>query len=138
MESTQAAQRRIRYQFESFCMKIVRGERCDYLRELAKKLEWESDFSDLPEMMLSNLCTFDGDPAEQHIFHVYGYQIPIQDDRLAELLLALGDKGYSILLLYYSLQFKDREIASLLGISRSKIQRDRKNLFNKLRERMVE
>ena len=44
----------------------------------------------------------------------------------------------SILLLYYSLQLKDREIASLLGLSRSKIQKDRKLLFNELKKRMVE
>ena len=54
------------------------------------------------------------------------------------MLIALGDEGYSILLLYYSLQLKDREIASLLGLSRSKIQKDRKILFNELKKRMVE
>ena len=63
-------------------------------------------FSDLPEAVLTNLCTFDSDPAEQYIFHVYGHQIPIRNDRLAEILLALGDEGYSILLLYYSLQLR--------------------------------
>lgn len=75
METTQAAQRRVRYQFEIFCMKIINGERCDYLRQLMKKMEWESSFSDLPEAVLTNLCTFDSDPAEQYIFHVYGHQI---------------------------------------------------------------
>ena len=115
MESTQTTQRRVRYQFEIFCMKVIDGERCDYLRKLMKKMEWESSFSDLPETVLTSLCTFDSDPAEQYIFHVYGHQIPIRNDHLAEILLALGDEGYSILLLYYSLQLKDREIASLLG-----------------------
>lgn len=38
---------------------------------------------------------------------------------------------------YYSLQLKDQEIASLLGLSRSKIQKDRKILFDELRKRMV-
>lgn len=106
MESTQTTQRRVRYQFEIFCMKVIDGERCDYLRKLMKKMEWESSFSDLPETVLTSLCTFDSDPAEQYIFHVYGHQIPIRNDRLAEILLALGDEGYSILLLYYSLQLQ--------------------------------
>ena len=114
------------------------GERCDYLRKLMKKMGWESSFSDLPEAVLTSLCTFDSDPAEQYIFHVYGHRIPIRNDRLAEILLALGDEGYSILLLYYSLQLRDREIASLLGLSRSKIQKDRKILFDELKKRMVE
>lgn len=73
-----------------------------------KKMGWESSFSDLPEAVLTSLCTFDSDPAEQYIFHVYGHRIPIRNDRLAEILLALGDEGYSILLLYYSLQLRDR------------------------------
>ena len=46
METTQAARRRVRYQFEIFCMKIIDGERCDYFRQLMKKMEWESSFSD--------------------------------------------------------------------------------------------
>lgn len=100
METTQATQKRVRYQFEIFCMKVIDGERCDYLRKLMKKMGWESSFSDLPEAVLTSLCTFDSDPAEQYIFHVYGHRIPIRNDRLAEILLALGDEGYSILLLY--------------------------------------
>ena len=44
--------------------------------------------------------------------------------------------GWQILLLYYSLQLKDREIAPLLGISRSKVQRDRKALFEELKSKM--
>ena len=39
MESTQTTQRRVRYQFEIFCMKVIDGERCDYFRQLMKKME---------------------------------------------------------------------------------------------------
>ena len=85
METTQATQKRVRYQFEIFCMKVIDGERCDYLRKLMKKMGWESSFSDLPEAVLTSLCTFDSDPAEQYIFHVYGHRIPIRNDRLAGL-----------------------------------------------------
>ena len=82
METTQATQKRVRYQFEIFCMKVIDGERCDYLRKLMKKMGWESSFSDLPEAVLTSLCTFDSDPAEQYIFHVYGHRIPIRNARL--------------------------------------------------------
>ena len=75
METTQATQKRVRYQFEIFCMKVIDGERCDYLRKLMKKMGWESSFSDLPEAVLTSLCTFDSDPAEQYIFHVYGFRL---------------------------------------------------------------
>ena len=138
METTQATQKRVRYQFEIFCMKVIDGERCDYLRKLMKKMGWESSFSDLPEAVLTRLCTFFREPPELYISLASGHRIPITHDRLAEILLALGDEGYSILLLYYSLQLRDREIASLLGLSRSKIQKDRKILFDELKKRMVE
>ena len=58
METTQATQKRVRYQFEIFCMKVIDGERCDYLRKLMKKMGWESSFSVLQEAVLTRLCTF--------------------------------------------------------------------------------
>jgi len=127
---------RIQYQFEAFCKKVINGERCDYLRELLRRSEWESSFSDIPAAVLDKLYTLDDDPAEQYVFHVHGHPIPIRNDRLAESLLAFGVQGYSILLLAYSLELSDREIGELLGLSRSKIQRDRRRLFAELKRKM--
>ncbi len=127
---------RIQYQFEAFCKKVINGERCDYLRELLRRSEWESSFSDIPAAVLDRLYTLDDDPAEQYVFYVHGHPIPIRNDRLAESLLAFGTEGYSILLLAYSLELSDREIGELLGRSRSKIQRDRQRLFAELKKEM--
>lgn len=126
------------YQFEAFCKKVINGERCDYLRELMRRSSWESSFSDLPPAILDRLYSENDDPAEYYIFRICGHVIPIRNDRLADALLTFGDEQYSILLLYYSLQLKDREIAPLLGISRSKVQRDRKTLFEELKSKMGE
>lgn len=127
---------RIQYQFEAFCKKVINGERCDYLRELLRRSEWESSFSDIPAAVLDKLYTLDDDPAEQYVFYVHGHPIPIRNDQLAESLLAFGAEGYSILLLAYSLELSDREIGELLGQSRSKIQRDRQRLFAELKRKM--
>ena len=129
-------QTKVRYQFESFCKKVINGERCDYLRELMRRSAWESSFSDLPPAVIDRIYSENHDPAECYIFRVCGQVIPIRNDRLADALLTFGDEQYSILLLYYSLQLKDREIAPLLGISRSKVQRDRKALFEELKSKM--
>ena len=140
MESTQSTQRRVRYQFEIFCMKVIDGERCDYLTKTDEEDGMgRSSFSDLPETVLTSLCTFDSNPAEQYIFHAHG-QIPICNDRLAgnPPRWRSATRVQHPLLLYYSPQLKDREIASLLGLSPSKIQKDRKILFNELKKRMVE
>lgn len=127
---------RVQYQFEAFCKRVIHGERCDYLRELLRRSEWESSFSDMPEAVLDRLYTVDDDPAEQYIFYVHGYPISIRNDRLAEVLLTFGAEGYSVLLLSYSLQLSDREIGELLGQSRSKVQRDRQKLFAELKKEM--
>jgi len=59
---------RIQYQFEAFCKKVINGERCDYLRELLRRSEWESSFSDIPTVVLDKLYTLDDNPAEQFSF----------------------------------------------------------------------
>lgn len=138
MKPTSSIQTKVCYQFEIFCKKIISGERCDYLRELIRRGKRETVFSDLPDTVLANLYTFDIDLAEQTIFYICGYLIPIQNDYLAKALQTFGNEGYSILLLYYSLLFNDREIAKLLGISRSSVQKKRKKLLRKLKERMGE
>ena len=90
---------KVRYQFEAFCKKVINGERCDYLRKLRYRAEWESSFSELPPSILDGLHTEENVPSEQYMFQVCGYLIPIRNDRLADALLAFGDEGYSILLL---------------------------------------
>ena len=90
----------------------------------------------MPDVVLNNLASPDSDPSEQYVFQILGYYVPIQNDRLVESLLTFGNTEYTILLLYYSLEFKDREIAALLGLSRSKIQKERTELLKELRRKM--
>lgn len=137
MEFSPSLQEKIQNQFETFCRKVIDGERSDYFREFMQRTKRESLFSDLPESVLNNFSTVENDPAHQYMFPVCGYLVPIRDDRLAETLLTFCAEEYSILLLYYSLQLNDREISSMLGLSRAKVQKWRKRLLNNLRERMA-
>ena len=68
-------QRHIRYQFESFCKKVIGHERCDYLRWKLRYAENETNFSDLPTAYLEGLSIPDGYPGEEYVFHVCGYQV---------------------------------------------------------------
>lgn len=136
VEFSPSDQRRNQCQFETFAMKVICGERSDYFRELSALSAKETTFSELPDIVLNNLASPGSDPSEQYVFQILGYYVPIQNDRLVESLLTFGDIEYTILLLYYSLDFKDREIASLLGLSRSKIQKERTELLKELRRKM--
>ena len=61
----------VRYQFESYCKKVIRGERCDYLREVLRRAEKEICFSDLPEGILMQM----GISADYHVEHLPLIQI---------------------------------------------------------------
>lgn len=136
MELSPSQKTRVRYQFESFCKKVLRGERCDYYREQQRMSAREVCFSDLPTSLLDRICSTDDYPAERYAFEVCGHRLVIRSDRLAESLLDLGAEAYSILLLAYCLDLSDREIASLLGTSRSTVQRRRQQFLDAIRKRM--
>ena len=128
-------QRRIRYQFESFCKTVIRNERYDYMNWLLHHMEHETNFSALPEALLDSICAIDGCP-EGYNFQVCGYRVSIRNERLIEALLSLCAEQRSILILYYSLGLKDNEIADLLSTSRSRVQRIRSKAFHKLQKEM--
>lgn len=128
--------RKNRYEFELFCKKVIRGERCDYFRKLMNRAEHEMSFSDLPTGTAERLRATDEIPGECYNFDVYGYKVPIRSDLLAEVLLSFTAEEYSILLLSYALEFSDKSISELLGKSRSGIQRQRSELYEILKEKM--
>lgn len=135
MKPSLSFKRRIRYQFEKFSKLVISGERCDYMRKLSRSACREIPFSGLPAGVVANFPADDGDPAAQYIFRLYGHQISVKNDRLAESILDFGTNGHIILLAYF-VELSDREIAELIGSSRSKVQRDRKKLFLELEKRM--
>lgn len=131
-------QRQVRYQFESFCRKVIHSERCDYLRRMLHHMEYETNFSALPEACLDSIGRVEGSLESPYIFNVCGYSIPIQDDRLASALLEFGDMERGILLLSYSMKLSDRAVGELLKLSRSRVWRLKPKLLSELREKMKE
>lgn len=58
----------IRYQFEVYCKKVIRGERCDYLRQVIRREEQEVSFSDLPFDTLLRIGVLDEYPSSHYVF----------------------------------------------------------------------
>lgn len=131
-------QRQVRYQFESFCRKVIHSERCDYLRRMLRHMEYETNFSALPEACLDGIGQVESSVECPYIFNVCGYSIPIQDDRLASALLEFGDMERGILLLSYSMKLSDRAVGELLKLSWSRVWRMKPKLLSELREKMKE
>ena len=131
-------QRQVRYQFESFCRKVIHSERCDYLRRMLHHMEYETNFSALPEACLDSIGRVEGSLESPYIFNVCGYSIPIQDEHLAAALLEFGDMERGILLLSYSMKLSDRAVGELLKLSRSRVWRLKPKSLSELREKMKE
>lgn len=129
-------QRRIRYQFESFCKKVVSHERSDYLQWLQHHTAHETNFSALPDAYLAGISGQESYPGEKYVFRVCGYCVSLQNERLIDALLDICAEERSILLLYYSLGLTDQEIAQLLRTSRSRIQRLRARAFDQIQNEM--
>lgn len=138
MDLSPSQKTRVRYQFEAFCKKVLKCECCDFYREQKRRAEKEVHFSALSADVLDKLSAMDDYPVEQYAFELLGERLVIRNDKLAEALLGLGVEAYSILLLAYCLDLSDREIAALLGASRSTIQRRRQQLLDTMKKRMKE
>ena len=128
----------VRYQYESYCKKVIRGERCDYLREVLRRAEKEVCFSDLPEGILMQMGISDDYPVEHYVFEIRGHRISITDERLGEALLRVDADGRDLLLLAYCLDLSDREIGLLLGTPRSTIQRRRQRFLDQMKQLLKE
>ena len=63
LELSSSQKTSIRYQFEVYCKKVIRGERCDYLRQVLRRSEQELSFSDLPIDALLRIGVLDAYPS---------------------------------------------------------------------------
>nr|WP_325259873.1 hypothetical protein [uncultured Oscillibacter sp.] len=125
----------IRYQFEVYCKKVIRGERCDYLRQVIRQAEREVCFSDMPFDALLRIGMSDDYPSSHYVFEIQGHQISIADERLGEALSQIESAERNLLLLLaYFLDLNDREIITLLGIPRSTIQRRRQRFLDQMKQ----
>ena len=74
----------VRHQFDSFCKKVLREESRDYERQLAYRLEKETSFSDLSEVILSQISAIDEYPSDHTYFDVLDYRVAVRNDQLAK------------------------------------------------------
>ena len=75
--------------FDSYCKKVLKYEAYNGYREISRRQKCEALFSELPEDAMAQLAVYDRYSWEYTTFPVGGAVILIDDDRLAEALLAL-------------------------------------------------
>ena len=129
---------RERCRFAAFCKTVLRNEARTHLRDLGRQRNREIEFSALSQQEMDKLCTVDEYPSDSILFTAYGYALHIHDELVAAAFASLPEQEQGILILHCVLGLADGEIGSLVGMSRSAVQRHRTKALNELRKRLEE
>ena len=111
--------------FDAFCKAVLRNEARAYLRNMKRQRNRELTFSDLSQEELDKLYAVDRYPSDSFVFSAHGYELHIDNELVAEAFAKLSKTEQSILILHCVLDMADGEIGSLMGMSRSAVQRHR-------------
>ena len=106
------------------------------MRELMRRAAHEVPLSELSEEQMERLYALDEYPSEAIHFDVQGYDVAINNEKLADALTALPDDKRDIVLLAYFLDMSDQEIADKLNMVRCTVQRKRAKSLEEMKRRM--
>lgn len=126
-----------RCQFDRYCKLVLYHEALDYLREMQRRRDRETSFDALPQAEMDKLCTEDHYPSDSYIFSSHGYDLLIDNELVADAFFSLSKDAQSILILRCVLDMTDQEIADLMGMSRSAVQRRRAKTLKELRTKLL-
>lgn len=126
-----------RCQFDRHCKLVLYHEALDYLREMQRRRDRETSFEALPQAEMDKLCTEDHYPSDSYIFSSHGYDLLIDNELVADAFSSLSKDAQSILILRCVLDMTDQEIADLMGMSRSAVQRRRAKTLKELRTKLL-
>ena len=93
----------IKKQFDSYCKIVLRNKSRDIERQRKRRGEKEICISALSKKDFEKIFILDDYPSEKTDFHVFGYQIVVQNERLADAIASLPEDKRDILLLSYFL-----------------------------------
>lgn len=136
MELIPSQKKTVRHQFDSYCRKVLREEARDYIRELRRRAAHEVPLLELSEEQMERLCVLDEYSAEAIHFDVQGFDVAINNERLADALTALPDDKRDIILLAYFLDMNDQEIADKLNMVRRTVQYRRTSSLKEIKQRL--
>jgi len=136
MEFTSRDKERIRHQFDAFCKKVLRCEARTIYRQITRLAEHEISLTEFPEDGADLFSFVDEYGFENQQFNVFGFDVAIKNELLAEALRLLPEQRRDIILLYYFLGMSDREIGVMLNILHRTISYKRTSSLKKLRKIM--
>ena len=127
----------LRHRYDAFCKAVLRNEAKDYLREMGQQRDREKSLDALTQQELDKLSTVDYYPSDSYVFSSHGYDLLIDNELVAEAFASLPQQEQRILILHCVLDLADGEIGSLMGMSRSAVQRHRTSTLKQLRLKLM-
>ena len=127
----------LRHRYDAFCKAVLRNEAKDYLREMGQQRDREKSLDALTQQELDKLSTVDYYPSDSYVFSSHGYDLLIDNELVAEAFASLPQQEQSIVILHCVLDLADGEIGSLMGMSRSAVQRHRTSTLKQLRLKLM-
>lgn len=119
--------------FDSFCRVVIQNSSLDNLRTRKRREERFSSFDKLQD------CLFDAEFVEDtyvtysKVYRVKGIEVEITDDRIGEAVQYIMPNQRAVLLLSFFKEYKDSDIARLMGISHKTVAYRKKMAMQKLR-----
>ena len=89
-----------RCRFDAFCKTVLRNEAKTYLRDLCRQRNRETEFSALSQQEMDKLCTVDEYPSDSVVFTVFGCDLYIRDELVADAFACLREQEQGILILH--------------------------------------
>ena len=124
------------YALDSYCKKVLKCEACNGYRQISRRQKRFTSLEELSEEEMTQLAVYDRYPWEYTTFPVGGAVILIEDDRLAEALLALPQEDRDIFMMHWFLNMVDREIAEYMNMARRTVNTRRQKAYRLLKELM--
>lgn len=121
-------------QFDYICKRAMEDERKDYFKHLARLAKKEVSFSDVGDDVLNQFATQDHYEVDKRFFNLDDTKVGIENEVLGDALNYLSEKKRKIILLYYFMDMSDEEIADVLHLSRSTINRQRTKALSLMKE----
>ena len=127
----------LRHRYDAFCKAVLRNEAKSYWSEMAHRREREKSLDALTQEEMDKLSVVDDYPSDSYVFSSHGYDLLIDNELVAEAFASLPEQEQSILILHCVLDLADGEIGSLMGMSRSAVQRHRTRTLKQLRMKLM-
>lgn len=127
-------EQRVQNQFGGFCTRVLKNEANRIHNEYARQRELEKSLDTVTPEELEEIAVMDKYFQDEHIFEVFGKQVVVTGDLLADAIAKLPERKRDIILLTYFLGLTDREISKYLNVVHQTVSKNRIRILKELRE----